>query len=344
MLDYPSVSIVLLNYNGQRFAYYWENLFALNYPKSRYEIIFVDNGSSDGSEDLFAKMAHQSPDVSVRIVKLEKNCGYSKANNIGAGKAVGDYVVLLSNDIWVSRDWLKNAIDILELDKRIGVAQSMMYMIDDPSKPDKMGNYIDVIGLNYPFQFSNETKEVFYGEGAVMFIRRSILADTNGLFDETYFMFYEDIDFCWRARLMGYNIVVIHNSIVHHRRGGTVSGILMKMEPLYVFTNTRNRLNTLLKNYSTRNVIRFIPISVAAELMKGSYLIISGKVPAGLSCYKGILSFITGLRETMRRRAAVQGKRRISDKDVMKLMIPKTDALRYAFTNIRKLQLEWKGK
>ena len=341
-LDYPSVSIVLLNYNGQRFAHYWKNLFSLDYPKSRYEIIFVDNGSSDGSENLFAKASNQSPDVSVRMVKLETNCGYSKANNLGAEKAKGDYVVLLSNDIRVSRDWLRNAIAVLESDKRIGVAQSMMYMLDDPSKPDKMGNYVDAFGLNHPFSFSNGIKEVFYSEGAVMFIRRSVLTDTNGLFDETYFMFYEDVDFCWRVRLMGYKIVVLHNSVVYHKRGGTVSGTLMKMEPLYVFTNTRNRLTTLLKNYSTSNAIRFIPASVGMELLKGSFLVLSRKVAAGLSCYKGTLSFFSGLRGTMQRRAVVQGKRRINDKDIMTLMVSTKDASRYAFTNLTKLQNEWK--
>jgi GT2 family glycosyltransferase len=343
-LDYPSVSIVLLNYNGLRFVEYWRTLFSLDYPKSKYEIVFVDNGSTDGSDSCFSEMATQSPEVNISVVKLKKNCGYSKANNIGASKAKSNYIVLLSNDIRVSRDWLRKAINILELDKQIGVAQSMMYMLEDQSKPDKMGNYIDVFGLNYPFSFINETKEVFYSEGAVMFIRRNVLILTDGLFDETYFMFYEDVDFCWRARLMGFKVVVLRDSIVYHKRGGTVSGTLMKLDPLYVFTNTRNRLKTLLKNYSTKNAAMFIPGAMAIEVGKASFLVANGKVQAGLSCFSGILSFFFGLLDTMKRRAIVQSRRSVSDEEIMKLMIPAEEVLGHVFKNVRKLQNEWKEK
>lgn len=340
--DYPSVSIVLLNYNGLKFTEFWRALFLLDYPRQKYEIVFVDNGSTDGSESRFARMANQSPDVNTSVVKLNRNCGYSRANNIGASKAKMNYIVLLSNDILVSRDWLKKAMNTMESDKRIGVAQSMMYTLEDQPKPDKMGNYIDVFGLNYPFSFTNENKEVFYSEGAVMFIRRNVLLLTDGLFDETYFMFYEDVDFCWRARLMGFKVVVLRDSVVCHKRGGTVSGTLMKLDKLYVFTNTRNRLRTLLKNYSTKNAVMFIPGTITIEVMKASFLIANRKVQAGLSCFRGILSFFFGLRDTMKRRAVVQGRRRASDEEIMKLMVPTGAVLRHSFKNVRKLQNEWK--
>jgi len=343
-LEYPSVSIVLLNYNGRKFAGYWQDLFSLDYPKPRYEIIFVDNGSSDRSEDLFAEMASKSPDVSIQMVKLESNRGYSKANNIGAKKAKGDYIVLLSNDIRVSREWLKNAIAVMESDKRIGVAQSILYMLDFPSQLDRTGNYVDVLGFNHPFSLTGrDIEEVFYSEGAVMFIRRKLVDDALGLFDEEYFMLYEDVDFCWRARLMGYKIVVMQTSRAYHKCGGTVPGTLMKTDPQYVFTNTRNRLNTLLKNYSASNAIEYVPLSTLIEITKGIWLMFNGKKRQSLACFSGILSFLSGMPATIKKRAHVQEKRRLrNDKEIVRFMTPLREAVRNTIGNVHELHNEWK--
>jgi GT2 family glycosyltransferase len=339
----PLISIVFLNYNGIKFVEHWHTIFLQDYPN--YEVIFVDNGSNDDSEIAFARIAHDFSRVEVKVVKIKENCGYSKANNLGVKEANGKYVVLLSNDIRVSRDWLRNAIAALESNERIGVAQSMMYQLDNPSKPDPMGNYIDVFGFNHPFLSSKDTvKEVFYCEGAVMFIRRQMLSETLGLFDESYFMFYEDIDFCWRARLMGYTAAVLRESVVYHRRGGTVSGTLMKATPKYVFTNTRNRLNTLLKNYSTLDAFKFIPISIVMEVAKGVSLIVSNKVPAGLSCFRGILAFLRGIKNAIRKRVVVQKRRKIGDDEIRKIMIPTNKALADTIGNIRSLRTEWKSR
>jgi hypothetical protein len=339
---YPFISIILLNYNGRKYSKYWSSLFSLDYPKEKYEIVFIDNGSSDGSGEIFAKDAGRFTDLTVKMIKLEKNCGYSKANNLGVEAANGDYVALLSNDIRVSSDWLRNAIEILESDKQIGVAQSMMYKLDNTSKPDEMGNYIDVFGLNYSFHYSEKIKEVSYCEGAVMFIRRKILSETDGLFDEKYFMFYEDVDFSWRARLMGYKLVVIPHSIVYHKRGGTVSGILMKTKPLYVFCNTRNRLKTLYKNYSLLNMLKYLPFAIGIETMKGTMLAFSRKTDSAFACYKGILDFIFELPHDASLRASIQQKRVVDDSYVLKYILSAEDAIRHLFSSAVFLQDEWK--
>jgi len=338
--DYPLVSIVLLNFNGLEFVNQWRPLFELDYP--RYEIIFVDNGSNDVSENAFFKLANEYGHINVEMLKLQENFGYSKANNFGVQETRGKYIVLLSNDIKVTRGWLKNAIRVLESDKRIGVAQSMMYMLDDPSKPDKMGNYVDVFGFNHGFSFSGNLKEVFYCEGAVMFIPRNVIDEAGGLFDSSYFMFYEDIDFCWRVRLLGYKAVVLPKSIVYHKRGGTVSGTLIKIDPLYVFTNTRNRLNTMLKNYSTWNLFKFVPTSVAIEILKAFLLILNGKTKAGQACFRGVYSFVFGFRNTIPKRLIVQKRRKVGDEQIMKLMTPKGKAFHSILNSAQKLRNEWK--
>lgn len=340
--NYPLVSIVFLNFNGQRFVNQWRPLFSLDYPN--YEIIFVDNGSQDGSEIAFAKIANEHSHVKVKMLKLRQNCGYSKANNCGVKEANGEYLVLLSNDIKVTPGWLKNAIEVLKSDERIGVAQSMMYELDNPAKQDQMGNYIDVFGMNHPYSFFNKGNEVFYCEGAVMFIRRKAMDEACGLFDGKYFMFYEDIDFCWRVRLMGYRAVVIPKSIVYHKRGGTVSGTLMKTEPIYVYANTKNRLNTLFRNYSRGNVIRFVPLSTAIEILKGLLLMFNGRPQASLACFRGIFAFVSDIPDAAKKRSAVQTKRKISDTEIQKYMIPTREAFKDIIGNVEKLQNEWTSK
>jgi GT2 family glycosyltransferase len=340
--QYPLVSIVLLNYNGRRFLDLWSSLFSLDYP--RYEIIFVDNGSTDGSETEFLKLSKRHPKQIVRVIKLDKNCGYSRANNLGVKRARGELVVLLSNDIKVTKDWLRNGVEVFKADELIGVAQSILYLLDSPSQLDRTGNYIDVLGLNHPFSYTDkEVKEVFYSEGAVMFIRRKVIDETLGMFDEKYFMLYEDIDFCWRARLMGYKIVVMPLSQAYHKCGGTVPGILMKEDPQYIFTNTRNRLNTLLKNYSTGNVIKFVPLSTVVEAIKGIWLMFSNKETESLACFRGIVSFLRGIPCTMKKRASIQEKRRLNDdREITRHMTPMSEAIKDTIRNFQKLHNAWK--
>jgi GT2 family glycosyltransferase len=339
--NYPLVSIVLLNFNGRRFLDLWNSLFSLDYP--RFEIIFVDNGSSDDSLTEFGKLASRHPSHTVKIIRLPENCGYSRANNLGVEQARGEIIVLLSNDIKVTEGWLKNAVDVLESNQLIGVAQSILYLLDSPSELDRTGNYIDVLGFNHPFVSGKALEEVFYSEGAVMFIRRKVINETLGLFDEGYFMLYEDVDFCWRTRLMGYKVVIMPTSEAYHKCGGTVPGVLMKTDPRYVFTNTRNRLNTLFKNYSISNVIRFVPLSIGVEVTKGIWLMLNGKKAEGMACFAGIFSVFSGLSKTMKKRALVQGRRKLtSDSEIMRSMTSLNEAIRDTIHSVQRLHSEWK--
>ena len=324
--SHPLVSIVLLNYNGSRFANLWSSLFTLDYPS--YEIIFVDNGSSDSSLSSFERLAKSYPNLATKTVRLEINVGYSKGNNIGLEHAFGEYVVLLSNDIAVSPDWLKNMIRYLDSAPKTAIAQSMMFSLSTRDQPDMMWNYINVLGFNHRFEPSGEVKEVFYSEGAVMFIRRSVLREVGELFDPDYFMLDEDIDLCWRVRLKGMNVVVVPDSIVYHERGGTVQGAITKLDPKYARTNARNRLATLFKNYEASNVIKYVPLTMGLELVKGMWLIKKGWKNSGIACFKGVWQFAIDIPALTRKRAFVQSLRTVPDRDITKLMPGPADAIR----------------
>ncbi|MEM3335894.1 MAG: glycosyltransferase family 2 protein [Candidatus Aenigmatarchaeota archaeon] len=326
----PLVSIILLNYNGSRFSSLWKSLFSIDYPN--YEIIFVDNGSKDMSHKLFRNIACKHPNIKSKIIRLKENVGYSKANNIGVKKASGDYIVLLSNDIEVDKYWLKNAIEFLEKNEDVAVAQSLMFNINDRKKVDAMSNYIDRVGFNYSnsedYKNRNKPFEVFYAEGAVMLIKKKILKEVGGLFDEEYFMLFEDVDFCWRVHLSGYKVFVIPSSRVYHVRGGTVSGTTIKLNPHYVLTNTRNRLTTLFKNYGAKNLIKYLPISLGLELLKGLWLIRIGKIKSGIAAFCGIFSFFLKIPRAYKKRRVAQSLRIVSDDEIIKEFIPIRESVR----------------
>ena len=311
----PLVSIIHLNYNGKKFVDLWASLFKVDYPN--FEIIFVDNGSRDGSIDMFKALVPKNWDKRIEYVIIDNNVGYSKGNNIGIEHSKGDYYVLLSNDIEVEINWLKEMINFLESNKDIGVAQSMMFSIFNKAMPDKMGNDIDVLGFNYGFVPTGQVKEVFYSEGAVMFIRRKVLDEVGYLFDSNYFMFFEDVDFCWRVRLCGYRIVVVPTSVVYHVRGGTVPGILMKTDPFYAITNTRNRLITLFKNYDSPRMLLYVSLCCLIELGEGCWLKVKGKEAVGKGCIIGVWEFLKYIPRETKKRKEVQSTRKLTDKQIV---------------------------
>ena len=336
---YPLVSIILLNYNGEKFSELWQSIFGINYPN--YEIIFVDNGSKDNSLRLFINLSQRYEKIKTNIVKIENNIGYSRANNLGITYANGKYVVLLSNDIEVERDWLINMIRVMESDRNIAVAQSVMYSLYKKHVRDYQCNYIDVLGFCHNAKLQNRIEEVFFSEGAVMFIRKKVIDEVGGLFDENYFMFDEDIDFCWRVRLRGYKVCVVQSSRVYHARGGTVTGILMKTDPSYVFLIARNKLVTFFKNLELKSLLKYLPLVTSSQIFKGIWLISNGKKDAGLACLKGVTAFFRELPKNYTKRKKTQLIRLVNDEKIFEHIYPLTKSLAHIFISSKKLSREW---
>jgi hypothetical protein len=126
----PLVSVIIVNYNGKNFLNQClSSVLKTNYPD--FEVILVDNGSSDGSlravNEVFAH------DRRLRIVKNDANVGIAEANNIGLGHAQGKYLVLLNNDMVVDTEWISELIKVMESDVSIAAAQSKLLLMDHPT-------------------------------------------------------------------------------------------------------------------------------------------------------------------------------------------------------------------
>ena len=302
----PFVSVVILNYNCRKFL---GNCLssALNTSYPNYEIILVDNNSNDGSVEFVLQKFNSNL---IKVVKLTKNYGFAAGNNLGAKHANGDYMVFLNPDTEVDPDCLKNLVYALENNSSIGVAQPKLLLMNKKHACmhfDSAGGYINPYGLVWirgagekdEGQY-DEITEIFYAKGAALIIRRDLWDKLRG-FDPAFFTYYDETDLCWRAWNMGYKVVYVPKAIVYHVGGG-----ILKHVPYHLkFHEARGRLTILIKNYSLKNIFRYVPgvlllhsFNVARQLAKGNGL-------ASIAIVKGTLWCIFNFKRvwTVRKKA-----------------------------------------
>lgn len=250
-------AIVILNYNGKdMLRQYLPTLFACT---EGAEVFVADNASTDGSAEMLASEFPQ-----VKVIALDKNYGFAGGYNVALGKTsfFGEkegysYYLLLNSDIEVTHGWLKPLEDFMDANPEFAACQPKLRALrkrDEFEYAGASGGFIDKFG--YPFcrgrlfdtvekdegQY-DDTREVMWATGAALMIRREDWTKAGG-FDGSFFAHNEEIDLCWRLRLMGRKIAVVPQSMVFHVGGATLS----KSNPMKTFLNFRNNLTMLYKN------------------------------------------------------------------------------------------------
>ena len=324
----PLVSIVIVHYNGKDFLNRCLNsVLKTNY--SRFEVILVDNGSSDGSLEAVNEVFVY--DRRLKIVKNDANVGVAKANNIGIGHAKGKYVVLLNDDTVVETQWISELVRVMENDVSIAAAQSKLLLMDHPTLYDCAGLFLDYDGRTHGRGDStrdigqyDKVEEIFTSKSAAMIIRKDVLRKI-GLIDSTYFLYYDETDLCWRFWLAGYKVVYVPSSVVYHKGGGTVQKEISKQVFFQVYLFNRNRITTLLKNYEIRNLIRYLvpwlTFEIGGIMFEGLKGYRRSSILSSLARAEAILWNLRNLRSTWRKRLYVQKiVRRVPDSEVMRKM------------------------
>jgi GT2 family glycosyltransferase len=244
------VAIVILNWNGKKLL---EQFLPSVIKHSKEAVIYVaDNASLDGSIDF---VLDNFP--TVKTIKNEVNGGYAKGYNDALKNLEEDIICLLNNDVEVTNDWLTPILNTFKKDSNTVIIQPKLLdykqkeyfeyagaaggFIDKFGYPYCRGRIFDTIEKDYG-QF-NDVADIFWASGACMFIRNSIFKQLNG-FDEYFFAHMEEIDLCWRAKNLGYNIKYVGESKVFHVGGATLSN----SNPRKTYLNFRNSLFTLTKN------------------------------------------------------------------------------------------------
>ena len=270
------VSVILLNYNGQKHLKKFLPSVVEYTPAYLADIIVADNASTDGSVEWVKENYPQ-----VKTMVFEKNFGFADGYNIAIGRVKTPYVVLLNTDVEVTKSWLHPMLRYFEEHSRVVAVQPKVLQYKKKTHFEyagACGGFMDIFG--YPFcrgrifdtlekdsgQY-DDARKVFWATGACLMVRRVDFVDYGG-FDENFFAHQEEIDLCWRINSQGYKIVVLPQSVVYHLGGGALG----YESPRKTFLNFRNNLLMLYKNLSPSKLpwiflIRFFLDYVAAFQM-----------------------------------------------------------------------------
>ncbi len=254
----PKVSIIIVNYNGKELLQKClDSLLKVNYDN--FEIILVDNNSTDGTVEFITKNY-----PSLIIIKLDSNKGFAEPNNVAAKISKGKYLLFLNNDTVVTPNFISEMVKVMETDKKIAICQSLLLKPD--GSVDSSGDFIDHLGVVYNSKTEiDEIREVSSARGASMLVRSDIFEKLDG-FDQKFFVTFEDVDLCWRSWILGYRVLIIPTSIVYHEGGITIK----KIKSEIAFHGFKNQLAMKITNFepilAIRNMMLFFGIYGIREL------------------------------------------------------------------------------
>jgi GT2 family glycosyltransferase len=319
----PSVSIIVVNFNGKKLLKpCLKSLLTTNYPN--FEIIVVDNASTDGSVESIKKLYGSYPYV--KIVENRENLGHAEGCNIGARVAKGRYLVFLDSDTELkAEDWLWELVKVMESDESIGLAQAKVVLAKDKRRLDYVCTAIDALGTwaaTYGLKEDElkENFEVLAASSGCCIVRRDVFNEVGG-FDPDYFIYDDDTDLSLRSRLLGYKILLVPSAVIVHR-GSVLRGINQRT----VYHSAKNRMRTMLKNYELRNLWwRFLVLSFLMSMVSFGFLVLK-KLDEAKATMKGLLSSVTDFRKIWIKRSLMQSKRRIRDVELMSKGLIRNDA------------------
>lgn len=239
------VSVIVVSWNSGKYLYTCLKKLSAQTCES-FEVIIVDNGSSDGDTH---GIEEKFPELNIHTKTLSKNTGFAVANNIGAQMAQGKWLVLLNADAFPEPDWLENLVRAAEQFPNASFS-SRQIQANRPERLDGEGDIYRLTGFakrrsyNIPvYPPHEELVKIFSPCAAAALYPRQAFGDVEG-FDEDYFSYYEDVDLGFRLRLYGLESYYVPSAIVHHV-GSASTG---KMSDFSVYYAHRNLIWTYLKN------------------------------------------------------------------------------------------------
>ena len=312
-----SILIVVLNWNGiddtEECA---SSLLAQTYQN--YKILIVDNASSDDSLPRLEKLKQTNPNK-ISILKNSQNLGFAGGVNSGIRYAIKqnfDAVALFNNDATADAHWLEN------LEKNLTPETSIvtgLLLHADGKTIDSTGDFYSSWGIGFPRNRDNKTSEapesgpVFSASGGASLYKISALKQI-GLFDETFFAYYEDTDISFRAQLAGHKVFYAKDAIAYHKQGATSS----KIPGFTVYQTFKNLPLLFWKNIPTKLLVK---VGARFALLYTLILLNAVKKGSGWPALKGVLASIYCFwTSALWKRLKIQRNKKISAKYIWSIL------------------------
>jgi GT2 family glycosyltransferase len=275
------------------------------------EVIFVDNGSTDGSLD-YARSRFPS----LVIVANKTNLGYIGGINSGVAVATGEYIAPLNIDTEVAPDWLASMVAFIDKKRYVGAVTPKILLFHDRAKINATGLNVNVTGLSFANglnqtdgSFPNLPMRVFGISGCSYLIRREILEKTHA-FNDVNFMYYDDVNLSWLINLMGYDIYCVPESVVYHKYN-----LMMTADKLFLLEY--GRLSALTRYLKWYSYIILLPFFIFTELMISSFCLLHGKKFI-LAKIRSVIRVMKNFSSLMKVRREANGLRTVSDFKLIK--------------------------
>jgi GT2 family glycosyltransferase len=308
------ISIVIPNYNGlEHLKTCYQSL--KNQTVQDFVLILVDNGSGDDSV-AYTKSFFES----AVVIELGYNSGFAKAVNEGVKYSrtnlKSEYILLLNNDIELTNDFLERALSGIEKYTDASMAAVKMLYYYDRSVIDDCGDFIKRNGGSPMARGHGEKdtgqydkEEYIFGACAGAALYKAEIFDNAGYFDESFFAYYEDIDFSFRCQLQGYKCIYLPRAVCYHKRGGTSS---VATHGFQTEMCERNLVLMRYRNYPLSIYILYQPLFFVARLKRYYSFVRYYSVSLMFRAFRGYLRGQIALLKKLPDRFKIQKKRTVS--------------------------------
>ena len=316
------VAIVILNWNGKAMmSCYLPSVLA--HSAHLADVIVADNASTDGSMEMLRADFPQ-----VARLQLDKNYGFAEGYNRALRQIEAEYYLLLNSDVEVTPHWLEPLLAFMDCHPESAACQPKVLSLRDRSHFEyagACGGYLDSLG--YPFcrgrifgsveadhhQY-DDVAEIGWATGACLLVRSSDYWQSGAL-DGRFFAHCEEIDMCWRLRIMGRKLFCVPQSSVYHLGGGT----LPKDNPMKTFLNFRNNLTMLYKNLPDSRLQAVMRLRCVLDWIAALQMLLLERHPGDFKAVlRGRRAFRRWKHDFDDERRRIQQSRRTPDSEILK--------------------------
>ncbi len=321
------VSIIIVNWNGLvHLPECLDSLAAQSFKD--FEVIVVDNGSSDGS------VAYLEGRPEVRLVALKENRGFADGNNAALPFARGTYLVTLNNDTKAEPDWLEKLVSVAEAHPDAGMVGCRILSYQEPERVDSLGMAVCLDGMSrgnsrgrrYAEVAPAAAPEILFPSACVALYRRAMI-DEIGFFDGDFFAYCEDTDLGLRGRVAGWRAVLARDAVVYHKysmTGGALSPFkLYLVERNHFYAALKNLPFPLLLLLPVTTLMRYFTqarVVVGAKGTGGEFLTSGSKKECVLAVARGARDALAALPKLLAKRAQVMRHRKIGTMEMLRLL------------------------